>query len=53
MQIPIRTTLGLGKIFMAFMTGNIAFLGMGIAGYPGAPWIVWVLASMAGFVGGA
>jgi uncharacterized membrane protein YoaK (UPF0700 family) len=44
--------LGLGKIFTAFMTGNIAFLGMGIAGYPGAPRIVWVLASMAGFAAG-
>ena len=44
--------LALGKIFTAFMTGNIAFLGMGIAGYPGAPRIVWVLASMAGFAGG-
>ena len=29
--------LALGKIFTAFMTGNIAFLGMGIAGHPGAP----------------
>ena len=44
--------LALGKIFTAFMTGNIAFLGMGIAGYPGAPRVVWVLASMAGFAGG-
>jgi uncharacterized membrane protein YoaK (UPF0700 family) len=46
------TFLALGKIFTAFMTGNIAFLGMGIAGHPGAPRIVWVLASMAGFAGG-
>jgi uncharacterized membrane protein YoaK (UPF0700 family) len=44
--------LALGKIFTAFMTGNIAFLGMGIAGYPGAPRIASVLASMAGFAGG-
>ena len=44
--------LALGKIFTAFMTGNIAFLGMGIAGHPGAPRIVSVLASMAGFAGG-
>jgi uncharacterized membrane protein YoaK (UPF0700 family) len=44
--------LALGKIFTAFMTGNIAFLGMGIAGHPGAPRVVWVLASMAGFAGG-
>jgi uncharacterized membrane protein YoaK (UPF0700 family) len=44
--------LALGKIFTAFMTGNIAFLGMAIAGHPGAPRIVSVLASMAGFAGG-
>jgi len=44
--------LALGKIFTAFMTGNFAFLGMGIAGRPGAPRIVSVLASMAGFAGG-
>jgi uncharacterized membrane protein YoaK (UPF0700 family) len=44
--------LALGKIFTAFMTGNIAFLGMGIAGHPAAPRIVSVLASMAGFAGG-
>jgi uncharacterized membrane protein YoaK (UPF0700 family) len=44
--------LALGKIFTAFMTGNFAFLGMGIAGHPGAPRIVSVLASMAGFAGG-
>jgi uncharacterized membrane protein YoaK (UPF0700 family) len=40
--------LGLGKVFTAFMTGNVAFLGMGIAGNP-APRIVSVLAAMAGF----
>jgi uncharacterized membrane protein YoaK (UPF0700 family) len=44
--------LALGKIFTAFMTGNIAFLGMGLAGHPGAPRIVSVLASMAGFAAG-
>lgn len=43
--------LGLGKVFTAFMTGNVAFLGMGIAGNP-APRIVSVLASMAGFAVG-
>ena len=40
--------LGLGKVFTAFMTGNVAFLGMGIAGNP-VPRIVSVLASMAAF----
>ncbi len=44
--------LALGKVFTAFMTGNVAFLGMGIAGHPDAPRIVSVLASMAGFAGG-
>ena len=43
--------LGLGKVFTAFMTGNVAFLGMGIAGNP-TPRIVSVLASMAGFAVG-
>ena len=33
----------------AFMTGNIAFLGMGIAGDISAPSLVAVLTSMAGF----
>jgi len=40
--------LGLGKVFTAFMTGNVAFLGMGIAGNP-APRVVSVLASMVAF----
>src|SRR5262245_26848220 len=44
--------LALGKVFTAFMTGNVVFLGMGIASHPGAPRIVSVLASMAGFAGG-
>jgi uncharacterized membrane protein YoaK (UPF0700 family) len=44
--------LALGKVFTAFMTGNLAFLGMGIAGSAGAPSSLAVLASMAGFAGG-
>jgi uncharacterized membrane protein YoaK (UPF0700 family) len=44
--------LALGKVFTAFMTGNLAFLGMGIAGAPGAPSSVAVLVSMAGFAAG-
>src|SRR3984957_9580466 len=44
--------LALGKVFTAFMTGNLAFLGMGIAGSAGAPSSWAVLASMAGFAGG-
>jgi uncharacterized membrane protein YoaK (UPF0700 family) len=44
--------LALGKVFTAFMTGNLAFLGMGIAGSAGAPGRLAVLASTAGFAGG-
>jgi uncharacterized membrane protein YoaK (UPF0700 family) len=44
--------LALGKVFTALMTGNLAFLGMGIAGTAGAPSSVAVLVSMAGFAGG-
>src|SRR5215510_11656181 len=36
--------LALGKVFTAFMTGNVAFLGMGIASHPGAPRTVSALA---------
>jgi uncharacterized membrane protein YoaK (UPF0700 family) len=44
--------LALGKVFTAFMTGNLGFLGMGIAGSAGATGRLAVLASMAGFAGG-
>jgi uncharacterized membrane protein YoaK (UPF0700 family) len=50
--VDVISFLALGKIFTAFMTGNIAFLGMGIARHPGAPPIVSVLASMVGFAAG-
>src|SRR5713226_959467 len=43
--------LALGKVFSAFMTGNIAFLGFRAAG-AGGPGAVAVLASMAGFAVG-
>jgi uncharacterized membrane protein YoaK (UPF0700 family) len=43
--------LALGKVFTAFMTGNVAFLGMGLAGST-APRIVSVLASMVAFAVG-
>src|SRR6266851_3587034 len=43
--------LALGKVFTAFMTGNIAFLGLRVAGAP-APGAVAILASMAGFAVG-
>lgn len=52
--------LALGKVFSAFMTGNIAFLGMAIASTTtgstiygvAPPRILWMLAAMAGFAGG-
>jgi uncharacterized membrane protein YoaK (UPF0700 family) len=44
--------VALGKVFTAFMTGNIAFLGLAIARDPEAPSILAVLASMAGFAAG-
>jgi len=51
--------LALGKVFTAFVTGNVAFLGMAIASSTGLniygvvpPRFTWVLASLAGFAGG-
>jgi uncharacterized membrane protein YoaK (UPF0700 family) len=44
--------LGLGKVFSAFMTGNIAFLGFRVGGAPGPP-VSRVLASLAAFGAGA
>jgi uncharacterized membrane protein YoaK (UPF0700 family) len=44
--------LGLGKVFTAFMTGNIAFLGMRVAGDVVAPRIGLLLASMGGYAAG-
>ena len=51
--------LGLGKVFTAFMTGNVAFLGMALATQTGVsaygvapPRVVSVLASMVGFAVG-
>ena len=51
--------LALGKVFTAFVTGNVAFLGMAIASSTGSniygvvpPRFTWVLASLAGFAGG-
>lgn len=41
--------IALGKIFTAFMTGNIVFLGLRVAGAGGAPAAVGILVSMAGF----
>src|SRR6267143_1119757 len=43
--------LALGKVFSAFMTGNIAFLGLRVAGSP-APGAVAIVSSMAAFAVG-
>jgi len=43
--------LALGKVFSAFMTGNIAFLGLRVAG-AGAPGAVSILVSMVAFTVG-
>jgi Predicted membrane protein len=51
--------LALGKVFTAFVTGNVAFLGMAIASTTGSaiygvapPRVTWVLAALAGFAAG-
>src|ERR1700683_353035 len=41
--------VALGKVFSAFMTGNIAFLGLRVAGTPGAPGAVALLSSTVAF----
>jgi uncharacterized membrane protein YoaK (UPF0700 family) len=43
--------LALGKVFSAFMTGNIAFLGLRLAGASG-PGVVAIFASMLAFAAG-
>jgi uncharacterized membrane protein YoaK (UPF0700 family) len=43
--------LALGKVFTAFMTGNLVFLGIGIAG-PGGPRLAGPLVSLAAFAVG-
>src|ERR1700726_2141789 len=43
--------LALGKVFSAFMTGNVAFLGLRVAGAP-APHLGSILSSMVAFVVG-
>src|SRR5437899_10059708 len=43
--------LALGKVFSAFMTGNIAFLGLRVAG-ASAPGVVSILISIAAFAVG-
>jgi uncharacterized membrane protein YoaK (UPF0700 family) len=44
--------VALGKVFTAFMTGNIAFLGLRVAGSSVAPGYVAILSSMVAFAVG-
>src|SRR5258708_26181908 len=44
--------LALGKVFSVFMTGNIAFLGLRVAGASNAPGVVAIVVSMAAFAAG-
>jgi uncharacterized membrane protein YoaK (UPF0700 family) len=44
--------IALGKVFSAFMTGNIAFLGLRVSGASDAPGAVAILVSMAAFAVG-
>jgi uncharacterized membrane protein YoaK (UPF0700 family) len=45
--------LALGKVFSAFMTGNVAFLGMRASGAASAPEMVSLLASLGAFAVGS
>lgn len=44
--------LALGKVFTAFMTGNVVFLGLRVAGSPTPPGAVNLLASIIAFAAG-
>jgi uncharacterized membrane protein YoaK (UPF0700 family) len=46
------SVLGLGRVFVANMTGNVVFLGFALAGAPGFA-LLGSLAALAGFLGGA
>jgi len=50
--VDVISFLALGKVFTAAMSGNFALLGIGIAGNAGAPNVISVLTSMAGFMVG-
>ncbi|HEX5712673.1 MAG TPA: YoaK family protein [Solirubrobacterales bacterium] len=47
------TFLGLGQVFAAMQTGNVIFLGLGIAGTAGAPFLAPLVALTAFVAGGA
>ncbi|MFD8491793.1 YoaK family protein [Amycolatopsis sp. NPDC059657] len=46
------SVLGLGRVFVANMTGNVVFLGFALAGAPGFA-LLGSLAALIGFLGGA
>lgn len=46
------TFLGLGQVFAAMQTGNVIFLGLGIAGSAGAPFLAPLIALAAFLAGG-
>ena len=50
--IDAVSVMGLGKVFTANMTGNVAFLGFAVAGAPGFSWPLYVVALLF-FAGGA
>jgi uncharacterized membrane protein YoaK (UPF0700 family) len=52
-MVDAATFLGLGQVFAAMMTGNVLFLGFGIAGTAGAPFVAPLVALAAFTAGGA
>jgi uncharacterized membrane protein YoaK (UPF0700 family) len=49
--VDVISFLALGKVFTAFMTGNLVFLGLGVAG-AGGPGVVRVLIAIGAFAAG-
>lgn len=49
--VDATSFLGLGQVFAAMQTGNVIFLGLGVAGAAGAP-VVAPLVALVAFVGG-
>ncbi len=49
--VDATSFLGLGQVFAAMQTGNVIFLGLGVAGAAGAP-VVAPLIALVAFVGG-
>jgi uncharacterized membrane protein YoaK (UPF0700 family) len=50
--VDAASYLGLGHVFVANMTGNVVFIGLGASGHTGIPVLRSVL-SLGGFLGGA